>query len=54
MLSNGRETLVQGQWWITVFPGLAIFLFVMAINLVGDGSRDAFDPQGDRTGGGRF
>ena len=47
MLSNGRETLVQGQWWITVFPGLAIFLFVLSINLVGDGVRDAIDPQGD-------
>jgi peptide/nickel transport system permease protein len=50
MLSNGRETLIQGQWWITVFPGLAIFLFVLSINLVGDGVRDAFDPQGETVG----
>ncbi|WP_435062351.1 ABC transporter permease [Halobaculum sp. EA56] len=47
MLSSGRETLIQGQWWITVFPGLAIFLFVLSINLVGDGVRDALDPQGE-------
>lgn len=47
MLSTGRETLIQGQWWVTVFPGLAIFLFVLSINLVGDGVRDAFDPQGE-------
>jgi len=53
MLSNGRETLVQGQWWITVFPGLAIFTFVLAINLVGDGVNDAIDPQGDAGGGER-
>jgi peptide/nickel transport system permease protein len=46
--------MARGRWWAGVFPGLAIFLFVMAINLVGDGIRDAFDPQGDRTGGGRF
>ncbi|WP_423750767.1 ABC transporter permease [Salinirarus marinus] len=47
MLSASRDTLMQGQWWVTVFPGLAIFLFVLSINLVGDGVRDAIDPQGD-------
>jgi len=51
MLSNGRETLVDGQWWITFFPGIAIFLFVLSINLVGDGVNDALDPQGDVTEG---
>ncbi|NHN57636.1 MULTISPECIES: ABC transporter permease [Halorussus] len=52
MLSSGRQSLIQGQWWITVFPGLAIFLFVLSINLVGDGIRDAIDPQ-DTAGGNR-
>ncbi|MGM0591672.1 MAG: ABC transporter permease [Halobacteriota archaeon] len=52
MLSSGRDSLLQGQWWISVFPGLAIFAFVLSINLVGDGVRDALDPQGD-TGGDR-
>lgn len=47
MLSRGRDSLISGDWWITVFPGLAIFLFVLSINLVGDGIRDALDPQGD-------
>ena len=47
MLSGATSTLAQGQWWITMFPGLAIFLFVLSINLVGDGIRDAIDPQGD-------
>ena len=52
ILSRGRDTLVQGHWWITFFPGVAIFFFVMAINLVGDGVRDAFDPQSeDHIGG---
>lgn len=51
MLARGRSSLIQGQWWITVFPGLAIFLFVLSINLVGDGVRDAVDPQGDTSGG---
>ena len=44
MLSAGRDTLVGGEWWVTVFPGLAIFLFVLSINLVGDGVRLALDP----------
>ena len=53
MLSAGQESLVQGHWWVTVFPGLAIFLFVLSINLVGDGIRDAIDPQGDLNAGER-
>jgi peptide/nickel transport system permease protein len=50
MLNVEQDSIARGRWWAGVFPGLAIFLFVMAINLVGDGIRDAFDPQGD--GGG--
>jgi peptide/nickel transport system permease protein len=48
MLQVGRDSLARGEWWITVFPGFAIFLFVTAINLVGDGVRDAFDPRTER------
>jgi peptide/nickel transport system permease protein len=44
MLSQGRSFL-QTAWWITVFPGLAIMITVLAINLVGDGLRDALDPR---------
>ncbi|NUB91012.1 ABC transporter permease [Haloterrigena sp. SYSU A121-1] len=47
MLANGRDSIAAGHWHRTVFPGLAIFLFVMAINLVGDGINDALDPQGE-------
>ncbi|MEZ3144221.1 ABC transporter permease [Halobaculum sp. MBLA0143] len=54
MLNVEQDSIARGQWWAGVFPGLAIFLFVMAINLVGDGVRDAFDPQGDKTGSGGF
>lgn len=35
--------VVQNQWWIWVFPGLAISLFVLAINFLGDGLRDVLD-----------
>jgi len=44
MLADGRVDM-QIAWWQTVFPGLAIFITVMAFNLVGDGLRDAFDPR---------
>ena len=38
-------TVVTDQWWIWVFPGLAITLFVLAINFFGDGLRDVLDPR---------
>lgn len=47
MLSDTRDTIAQGYWWVSVFPGLAIVGFVLAINLMGDGLNDALDPQGD-------
>lgn len=44
MLRDGYAYIVSGNgWWLTVFPGLAIMLAVLAINLLGDGLRDAFD-----------
>jgi peptide/nickel transport system permease protein len=44
MLSEGREFL-QHAWWVAFFPGLAIMVTVFAINLLGDGLRDALDPR---------
>jgi peptide/nickel transport system permease protein len=44
LLNNGRND-IQGTWWLTVFPGLAIFLTVTCFNLVGEGVRDALDPR---------
>jgi peptide/nickel transport system permease protein len=50
MLDQTRETIIQGPggsipWWATVFPGGAIFLFVMSMNMIGDGVNDALDAQ---------
>jgi glutathione transport system permease protein len=44
MLSQGRGFLAVA-WWMSFAPGLAIFLTVMATNLLGDGVRDVFDPR---------
>ncbi|MBV8082236.1 MAG: ABC transporter permease [Candidatus Eremiobacteraeota bacterium] len=43
MLSNAQENM-QIAWWAGVFPGICIFLTVLAINYMGDGLRDALDP----------
>lgn len=44
LLNNGRND-IQGTWWLTLFPGLAIFLTVTCFNLIGEGVRDALDPR---------
>lgn len=48
-VANANGAVRLGRWWAAIFPGLAIFMFVLSINLLGDGVRDAFDPQGDTT-----
>jgi len=54
MLHAEQDTLAPGPggdiyWWATVFPGIAIFLFVMSMNLIGDGINDALDARTDFT-----
>jgi len=43
MLNEGRDYL-RHAWWISTFPGIAIMIAVLSINLIGDGLRDALDP----------
>jgi peptide/nickel transport system permease protein len=44
MVSDGRQ-FVQDAWWYPTFPGLAIFVTVMSLNLIGDAVRDLLDPR---------
>ena len=44
MVSDGRELIIS-SWWVSLFPGLAILLVVMATNLLGDWLRDKLDPK---------
>jgi peptide/nickel transport system permease protein len=44
MLNSARSFLSQAPW-MAVWPGVSIFLVVLAFNLLGDGLRDAFDPR---------
>jgi peptide/nickel transport system permease protein len=45
MVAEGASNIVSGQWWVTLFPGLALMLAVFTFNLLGDGLRDIVDPR---------
>jgi len=45
LVSNGQSGLLAGEWWVSTFAGLAIVLWALAFNLVGDGLRDVLDPK---------
>lgn len=45
LIRIGNEYLFSGEWWITIFPGVALILFVLSINLLGDWLRDALNPK---------
>ena len=45
MVAEGASFIVSGEWWIALFPGLALMLAVFCFNLIGDGLRDIVDPQ---------
>ena len=45
MLSEARDFVARGEWWMTVFPGLCIFIAVLSLNTLGDSLRDLLDPR---------
>jgi peptide/nickel transport system permease protein len=45
LIRIGNEFLFSGEWWITIFPGVALVLLVLSINLLGDWLRDALNPK---------
>lgn len=45
LIRIGNDFLFSGEWWITLFPSLALVLLVLAVNLLGDWLRDAFNPK---------
>ncbi len=45
LISNGFEYLLSGKYWISTFPGIALLLTIMSINLVGDQLRDVLNPR---------
>ncbi|MGE5640924.1 MAG: ABC transporter permease [Clostridia bacterium] len=45
LIRVGNDFLFSGQWWITVFPGAALVVLVLSVNLLGDWLRDALNPR---------
>lgn len=48
MMEQAQSFMLQGAWWMWVFPSLFIVITILSINLMGDGLRDAFDPRSTR------
>jgi peptide/nickel transport system permease protein len=45
LISVGNDYLFSGEWWITIFPGIALIVMVLSVNLLGDWLRDALNPK---------
>jgi len=45
LIRVGNDFLLSGEWWITVFPGVALVVLVLSVNLLGDWLRDALNPK---------
>jgi peptide/nickel transport system permease protein len=45
LVRSGNDFLLSGEWWMTIFPGAALVVLVLCINLVGDWLRDALNPR---------
>ncbi|MBP7066594.1 ABC transporter permease [Ferrovibrio sp.] len=45
LVADGAQYIISGEWWVAMFPGLALMLAVFCFNLLGDGLRDMVDPR---------
>ena len=45
MIRQGAEFMITGQWWVGIFPGVALIFLVFGLNLFGDGIQDVLDPR---------
>ena len=45
LISNGVKYMMSGRYWISVYPGIALIILIVAINLVGDHVRDLLNPR---------
>ena len=48
MVAEGASFIVTGEWWVALFPGLALVAVVLSLNLLGDGLRDIVDARDRR------
>jgi peptide/nickel transport system permease protein len=45
LIANGYDYLLSGRYWVAVFPGIALLLIIVGVNLVGDRLRDILNPR---------
>jgi peptide/nickel transport system permease protein len=45
LIANGFEYMLSGRYWISIFPGIALLITIVSINLVGDRVRDVLNPR---------
>lgn len=45
LIANGYQTMLSGEYWISFYPGMALLVVIVAINLVGDRLRDVMNPR---------
>ena len=45
LIRNGNNFLLSGDWWISIFPGVALAAMILSVNLLGDWLRDALNPK---------
>jgi peptide/nickel transport system permease protein len=45
LISDGQQVLFSGEWWLVLFPGIALVLLALSVNLLGDWLRDALNPR---------
>jgi len=45
LIANGFRYMMSGNWWVSVFPGLALLATIMSINVIGDRLRDVLNPR---------
>lgn len=45
LIANGFQYLLSGRYWISIYPGIALILFIVSLNLVGDQVRDQLNPR---------
>ena len=45
MIANGFNYMLSGKYWISIFPGIALLITILSINLIGDQLRDVLNPR---------
>jgi peptide/nickel transport system permease protein len=48
MIARGQAQVITGEWWVSVFPGIAVLMLTAGFYLLGDGVRDIIDPRSRR------